>query len=442
MNRRVLLAVVGLFAGLSLASCGSSKKTGPPSNLPERVLASEEVTSATTTGRLVIVDAYNDTLTGVPPLAAGNSPGLMAISPTRDIAMAFDASSNSVYAVDTTKEDSLGHVQLPGPTSSMIIPTAGAVGYAAVPNASVSGYSFVGAVDVMNLAAGSITTTIAVTSAQTVVSNSTGTQLLVFSNDSDAVTVLFPAVASPPVDLSCLTNPPNAVCTIVQDPRFSRPVYAVISGNTAYVLNCGFECGGSQQASVAVFDLNMLAITSTIPVDAATWAFLSGPTLYVAGTSPTNNTCTGQTWGNPPQPTAATHCGRLDTVDLNSVTVTNSYIISDGYHDRMDMSVNGQLFVGSYDCTNIGDINNPSGEVRGCLSILNTTNGQIIVPPDNGNVDGLQSFASRYVEYVAEGGNLRVYDTSFDVLLITDFIPLGTIDIVGYVGDVKAIDFF
>ena len=42
----------------------------------------------------------------------------------------------------------------------------------------------------------------------------------------------------------------------------------------------------------------------------------------------------------------------------------------------------------------------------------------------------------------AEGGSLRVYDTAKDILLITDFVPQGTINVVGYVGDVKAIDFF
>ena len=46
-------------------------------------------------------------------------------------------------------------------------------------------------------------------------------------------------------------------------------------------------------------------------------------------------------------------------------------------------------------------------------------------------------------EYVAEGGNLRVYDTTIDSLLLnTDFIPTGTIVITGKIIDVKAIDFF
>ena len=80
------------------------------------------------------------------------------------------------------------------------------------------------------------------------------------------------------------------------------------------------------------------------------------------------------------------------------MTVTNKYVITDGYHDRIDMGNGGQLFIGSHTCTNIGDVNNVTGEVRGCLSILNTTNGNIVIPPDNGDVTGLQRF------YFAPGG--------------------------------------
>jgi hypothetical protein len=186
-----------------------------------------------------------------------------------------------------------------------------------------------------------------------------------------------------------------------------------------------------------VLDLNALTVTANVQVDGATWAIISGSTLYVAGTSTltASNACTGQT-------TAAQVCGRLDMVDLGSLTVTGTAVITDGHHDRMDMGSNGRLFIGSYNCTNIGNVNNPSGEVRGCLSIFNTNTGAVVIPPDNGDVGGLQGFVRRNVEYVAEGGALRVYDTTKDVLLINDFVPQGTIDVVGHVGDVKAIDFF
>jgi hypothetical protein len=428
----VLVVIVGLCAGLSLVSCGyNSSYKGPPSRLKNRVLASQEVSSTTTFPGLFFIDGHNDTLPRVAPMSAGSSPGLMVLTPTRNIVAAFDASSNSVFATDTTRESTIGSVRLPGSTSSMVFPTASPIGYAAVPTATVSGFSFIGAVEVMNFSSGALTT-IASPTAQTVVSNANGARLLVFSNDSDSVTVISPGIAVPPVDTSCLSAP-NPVCTIV--PGFSRPVFAIVSGTTAYVLNCGQQCGGSQQASIALFDLSSLTITSTIPVDGATMALPSGSTLYVAGTSPTNHACTGQT-------TAATICGRLDVVDLGSATVTGSAVITDGYHDRMDMTTNGQIFIGSHDCTNIGNVNNPSGEVRGCLSIYKTADGSVIIPPDNGDVNGLQGFSSRNIEYVAEGGALRVYDTTKDILLIDDFLPQGTINIVGYIGDVKAIDFF
>jgi len=453
LNRRSLALVLGLCAILNLISCGKSSKTGPPSGLTDRVLVAQQVSSATLFGGLIFVNGANDTLARVAPLSAGSAPDLMALSPTRNIVAAFDSSSNNtVYASDTTKETSLGQVRLAGPTFSLIVPTSTPVGYAAVPSATVAGYSVLGAVQLLNLSGGSVAITIAVNKAQTVVANGTGSQLVVFSNDSDSITVLTPGVAVPQVDLSCYdpnNPPPNAVCTIVKG--FNRPVNAILNGTTAYILNCGFECGGTQQASVQTLDLNSLSsgapiVGTPLPVNGATYGLLNGTKLYVAGKgTPTGPLCSSLP--NAGQ-TAATYCGMLDIVDLTTMTdpyfnnPTTEIAIPDGYHDRMDISANGHLFVGSHGCQDIGDVNNPSGEVRGCLAIYNTNTGTVVFPPDNGDVNGLQSFTSRDVEYVAEGGNLRVYDTTKDMLLINDFLPLGTITVVGYAGDVKAIDFF
>ena len=431
MKKRILAVLVGLAAILNLVSCGGGKKSGGPSGIPERVLASQSVSATLSFGGLFLINGFNDTLPGVAPLLQGSSPGLMAISPTRSIVGVFDSGSNTLHAIGTSKETEIGKVTLPGSTTSFVIPTSNPIAYAAVPTATLNGFAFSGAIEVANFTSGTFTS-IAVPNAQTVVSDTAGSKLLVFSGDSDSITVLSPALAVPPVDTSCSTSPGNGVCTVVSG--FDRPVYAVINGSTAYVLNCGAQCGGTQ-ASVVIFDLSNLTITNTIPVPAATWGLLSGSTLYVAGTSPTNHACTGQT-------TTASSCGRLAVIDTAAGKVTATAVITDGYHQRMDLTQNGHLFIGSRNCTNIGNVNNPNGEVRGCLSIYHIANGSVVVPPDNGNVDGLQGFTTRYIEYVAEGGNLRVYDTTRDVLLIDDFLPEGTINIVGYVSDVKAIDFF
>jgi hypothetical protein len=442
LKRRILVLLVGLWVSLGFSSCGGyNKPKNPPSGLPDRVLASQGVTATFSFGSLVILDGYNDTIPGVAPLQAGSSPGLMAISPTRNIAAAFDPSSNNVYAVDTFRETGIGNVRIPAPTSSMVFPTAQPIGYAAIPTATVSGYTFVGAVDILDYVRSQLTT-IAVTNAQTVIANSNGTQLLVFSNDSDSITLLNPSNAVPPVDQSC-SSAPNTVCTVV--PGFDRPVWAVVSGNTAYIMNCGAECGGVQ-ASVQTLDLGSLAVGPPVLVNGATIGLLSGSQLFVAG----KGTPAGPLCKSIPSAatTQATYCGTLDIIDLNAMTdpyynnPSAEIAITDGFHDRIDMTTNGQVFVGAHDCTNIGNVNNPVGEVRGCLAIYRTSDNRVVIPPDNGDVNGLQGFTTRSVEYVAEGGNLRVYDTTRDVLLINDFLPQGNINIVGYVGDIKAIDFF
>lgn len=448
LMKRLCGCVAVVCAAISVISCGSSSTKPTTSGLPDRVLATQSVTAGVIIGGAVIVNAYNDTLPRIPSISVGASPTLMAISPTLNPVMILDSATNYVYGVDTTKEQAIGRTLLPGLAQSLTVPTSAEIGYAALPSASANGYTFVGAVEEVNLA-GSIITTMAVPNAQTVVGNSDGSQILVFSSDSDSLIVLNPLNAITPVDPSCLPGTLNpSVCTII--PGFSRPVNAVINGTTAYIMNCGFECGGSQQASVAVFDLTSLTITNTIPVNGATYAFLSGSTLYVAGLgTPTGPTCASLT-SSINAATAATYCGTLDIVNLSTMTdpyynsPSTEIAIPDGYHDQMSMSVNGQLFVGSLHCENIGDVGNPSGEVRGCLAIYNSNTNTTVIPPDNGDVDGLQSFTSREVEYVAEGGNLRVYNTTngLDVLLIDSYILEGTIDIVGYVADIKAINDF
>ena len=447
MKRRILVFVVGVWACLVLTSCGKSKATSGPSGLPERVLASQGVSSATSFGSLIFINGQNDTLPRISPLSAGTSPSFMAISPSRNLVAVFDPTTNSVYAVNAIKETSLGRVQLSGNSTSVVVPTSDPVGYAAVPTASVTGFSFLGAVEQLNLSAQGINTVIAVTNAQTVVANSTGSQLLVF-NGTDSVTVLNPGNALPLVDTSCYSgnlNPLTPVCTII--PGFDKPVFAIVNGTVAYIFNCGAECGGAQ-ASIQTLDLTTFAVGAPVPVNGATYGLLNGTTLYVAGLgTPTGQLCSSLSSSINPK-TAATYCGTLDIVDISAMTdpyfqnPATEIAIPDGTHTKMDLSVNGQLFVGSTGCQDIGNVGNPTGEVRGCLAILDTNKNVMTIPPVNGNVNGLQGFTSRNIEYVAEGGALYVYDTTKDTLLINDFVPQGTINIVGYVGDVKAIDFF
>jgi hypothetical protein len=441
-----LLPALLVVASSSLVSCGKGGPaiTKPPSGVTARVLVSQSAASPTAFPGLILIDGEIDSRIRAAEINAGSSPGLMAISPNRTSLIAFDSVTNSAEIVNTANETQAGTIALGGATTSMVVLNTG-FGYAAVPAASFTGPGSPppGAIVAMNLAIPvGIQATISVPNAQTVVASPDGTQLLVFSGESQishVVTIVYPLLVN--------TNNPLDTITVS---GFDSPVYGVFSadGNTAYILNCGQQCGGTQ-ASVQILNLSTTPPTvgAVIPVNGATVGFLAGSTLYVAG----KGTATGPLCASiaSAAATAATYCGTLDLVDVNAMqdpyynNPATEIAIPDGYHNRIDMSVNGQLFVGSYGCSNVGNVYNPEGEVRGCLAILNTTNGQVVIPPDNGDVTGLQSFASRDVEYVAEGGNLRVYDTRIDALLPpNDYIETGTILITGYIVDIKAIDFF
>ena len=122
------------------------------------------------------------------------------------------------------------------------------------------------------------------------------------------------------------------------------------------------------------------------------------------------------------------------------MSVVGSVTITDGYHDRMQISQDGQLFIGSRGCSNI---NISGGEVRGCLSIFNTNSSSIVIPPQNGDVTGIQPIAGRTVVYLIQNGALWIYDTTTDKLQVSPTNSLnnnGQVDIVGQLFDLKLVD--
>jgi hypothetical protein len=296
----------------------------------------------------------------------------------------------------------------------MFVDPDNATGWAAVPNAAVLGQD-PGVVEVMTLGLASIRATLPIRGAHYVVLSHSGDRVLAMGETFDTVTVIDPSL------IGTATDPRTPVCC------FDHPVGGIFSSDdsTAYIFNCGPECGGIA-AGITVIDMNTNTIGTTIPVDGATAGLLSGNLLYVAGTpSAPGNDCAGTT-------TAATVCGRLDTVDLGSMTVTGSAIITDGYHTRMEMGANNRLFVAAKNCTMIN--NPPPGEVRGCLSIFNTTNSNVVIPPAIGDVTGLQAITNRGLVYVVQDGELFIYDTT------TDQLQSKQVDITGQAFDVKLVD--
>ncbi len=463
LKRASIAIAVLIAASVSLISCGSysnpSSTRQGSSHLKFRVFLSNPLQPAAfgPTPVLNIVDASKDVLSAFTVSLASSSPEpkLMALSPNKNFTLVFSPTGNLITVVNNSQEAAVpgsngasSSIPLPDFTESMFVWIDNLTAYAAVPNAPVTGQPPTpGAVEVLNLSAGAISATLPVPGAHFVVQSHNGNRILAFGDNSDVVTVIAPSLigtsqdprtfvcpdGTPEPDVTlCNPNPVNKV--------FDHPVWGIFSSDdtTAYILNCGPECGGlaGTPASITVLDMNTnTSGTTPLPVDGATIGLLSGSTLYVAGTPPPPaagaNTCTGST-------TVATSCGRLDVVDLTSMTVTGSAIITDGYHNRMEMGANGQLFIGAArTCTNINipaSGSNPA-EVRGCLSIFNTTKANVVIPPDNGDVTGIQPITNRGVVYVCENGELRIYDTT------TDKLQSKQIDIIGQAIDVKLVDF-
>jgi hypothetical protein len=425
LKKTAVSLLVLIVAGVGIVSCGSggsSSTQHKASGLKYRAFVSNALFPSGTINNPVlnIVDATQDVLSPstISLLTTATQPELMALSPDLSRTLVFSPIGNTIAIVDNTTEaiaangsTSVPGITLPGLTQSMFVASDNATAYAAVPSALVNGQA-PGAVVAMDITTGTVTATVPVVAAQYIVPSPDGSHILVFSENSDVITIIATVL---------IGSNENPITTVS---GFDRPVWAIFSSNTtAYIFNCGPECGG-KTSGIATYTVGSSGPSTTKPVSGATYGLLNGNTLYVAGTPPNTHCGPG---------TAATTCGILSVVDAGSLAVTRTVVIADGYHDRMQMGSNGQLFIGSYSCTSINVI---GGEVRGCLSIFNTTTGKVIVPPQTGDATGIQPIAGRNVVYVCEGGAFEVFDTTTDVL---EVLPL-PLDIIGQSYDVKLVD--
>jgi len=430
-------AIVLMVLSVAIVACGGRKPAAVQhklSGLKYRAFVSNPLFPSGV-GNVPVINIVNALQDMVSPstvslLGQASQPSIMVVSPDLSRTMVFSPIGNTISVVDNRTETiapviggttSVPTITLPALSESMFIANDNVSAYAAVPAAPVTGQS-PGAVIAMNLGTGGITATIPVPAAHFIVGSPDGNHILVFSDNSNALTVIDTA----------LLGISNQVTTTVAG--FDRPAWAIFTDNVnAYVFNCGPECGGSV-AGVTTFSIGSSAPGPTTPLSGASYGLLNGSTLYVAGTPP--HTACGPG-------TAAKTCGTLNIVDASSLARTNSspFLITDGYHDRMQMGANGQLFIGAHSCTNV---NISGGEVRGCLTIFNTTNSQVVVPPQNGDATGIQPITGRTVVYVCVGGTFQIYDTTTDKLFVPPFSinnTLGITDvIVGQSYDVKLVD--
>jgi hypothetical protein len=195
---------------------------------------------------------------------------------------------------------------------------------------------------------------------------------------------------------SCSANPTPGLPALCDQP------YTAVFNNSetsAFILNCGAECGGTTASVVSLdFSGSSPVFGTPIPVGGATVGLLSGSNLFVAGSSPS---------------TPGT--GTLSVINTGNSTVSNTFTITDGVHQNMAMASNNNLYIGASACTLVP--NAAAGTTQGCLSIFNTSTSALVFPQLSSvrasfDVTSIAPIAGRTVVYVAEGGVLDIYDTS------------------------------
>ena len=436
MKRTLIALAVSLLACALLISCGGGYSSGslPPSGLTFRAFVSNPLHVGPTGGifpALQIVNATTDVESnlGVALSSALPDAGMMVLSPDKKRTLVVSPSSARIAVVDNATEKVTTSISLPGNTQSLFVWTDNTSAFVAIPSAPIQGQA-AGGVGKFNIVTAAVTATIPVPSAHYLVSSPTGNQILVFSDNSNAVTLLFPGLLTTGSQTNTQVPCPGVPIAACAVSGFDRPVWGVFStdGTTAYIFNCGRECGGSSNASIVPLNMGTLVPGTPIQlisgglVGGATTGLLSGNLLYVAGT-PSSIACG--------MGSAAATCGVLSVIDTTSSSVTTAVLIPDGYHNGMQMGANGQLFIGSQTCTNV----TTSTETRGCLAIYDTVRSLVVVPPETGDVTGIEPIPNRSVVYVCQGGGMQIYDTKTDLLQTTQ------VNIVGQAIDVLVVDF-
>lgn len=211
---------------------------------------------------------------------------------------------------------------------------------------------------------------------------------------------------------------------------FNNPVKAVFSpdGSTAYVLNCGPECGSpspsggaaptpATSASLAVIPItasslnnssegasgiNLVAQSNVLVPGGATNAAFNGNTLYVAGQQL--------------QPDGL-FAGNLTVVNtgVTPLQLTGTYSISDGTHNKMVFADNNTLWIGSVQCQ-LGErykqVQAGANVPYGCMTMFNTANNSVLLESYKGDGTGVTAVTGLNKVYTAEGGQVYIYNTT------------------------------
>ena len=432
------MPVVSLCAvSFLLASCGNTYyfagRPLPPSGLKNRVMVALENPAAS--GSLAILDAFYDvrnpqsnengsfSISGY----AGSFPSTIQNMPEQEKGGVYSSGDGKFTLVDYSAEK--GGSAIAGlPTQSTSVFISRNLLYAIAANQT----SHIVAVVDQLVGRGFY---LNVPGINRVSINASGSVALAFTQDTDDVYSMvhltvsqqsaaaassdpqhFNLAGQPAQDCEPQTLPVYCAFKVTAAPgaSFSRPIKAMFSadGASAFILNCGPECGGTQagittipitaaslnNGSAGPSGVSLVATSTTAVPGGVTNALQNGHTMYVTGQRV-------QTDGY-----LAGYLTILDTSSLPLKVTSGPIAISDGAHVKMAFADDSTLWIGSVLCHQ-GERSH-HGDLSGCLTIFNTaTNTVTLIPPYKGDATGIAPIPDLHKVYTVEGGQVYIYNT-------------------------------
>ncbi|HUH62835.1 MAG TPA: hypothetical protein VLZ50_07550 [Terracidiphilus sp.] len=447
-------ACAALAVSGALAGCGSTfffaGRTLPPSGITNRVLIAIQNPSALAKGALQFVDAFYDIRQSSNDKTASFSisgySGALPITiqnmPEEQLGAVYGSGDGSFTTVNYEKEATTGSVPgLNGPSSSIFITRNQAFVFAA----NQSSHLFT----VVNETSAA-TIPLSLPGIYRVSVNPGGSVALAFVQNSDylyyarqlssAQTQAYSGGPAtwPKAAADCEPqNAPTWCLFQAQSPDavdatgnyygaplvFDRPVKALFSadGGTAYILNCGPECGGTK-ASVSVLPVSPLIFLvgkqggllpcnsapctngNTKPMGristpgGASNALLDSSTMYVVGQQEQPDGLFG---------------GYLTVVNTKNGAASAPVSISDGTPgapSRMILADDDTLWIAMTKCTSGERF--AHGRPYGCLTMYNTSSGKVVLlEPYIGDATGIAAVTGLHKLYTAQGGQVYIYST-------------------------------
>jgi hypothetical protein len=454
---RLLWVLLFAIGTLGLSSCHSASyyyykfpeynyagRPVPPSKLAQRVMIG--VSANGSIGNLQIVDAYRDIRSNVENTIASFSisgyssgyPGTIFNFPAETRGFVYSNSDGGLTNINYSTETSAGSVgTFESGADAISIPSGFGHYYGAE--------EAVGTLEVIDNLTGQ-SFGLSLPNVFKVFANTGDSVVLALVHNSNSVYRIFKlnqnqyqtsqAAVAATGSADCEPTLMPIYCAVQVPGTYDQPtkVYYSLDGTTAYVLNCGPECGG-KTASITLLQqgpLNTLVIPSSpvqpkpqianVPVPGGvTEALSDGTTLYLAGQQL--------------QPDGLFE-GFLTTMNQATNTITGTYPISDGNHSKMLFADNNTLWIGSqfcssgeraklgenYNCLTVAQLSSSTpAPVQSVQIVPTVTPGSptAVVPYPNqdnnqyyyGSLTGLCWVQNFNKVYTAYGGQVHIFST-------------------------------